>query len=316
MEENDTIKSIKEGIIAISMAYIYLILVIGISPVLLLLLPVPFIVLGIRNNIYTSIAGMTVLTIILGATESTSLAMSSFIVFMPFIITVQYFIEEKQSLIKTIFIGAMVIVISLVLILSIESKISGINLAEEMEKGFNTVMEMQLDMFKELDLTNSEMNNTKEMLKSSYKYIMVILPSIFIVMSLIASYLNYKLSTFILNNMGYREINVPDFSLLRLPDNILIGTATVLMATVIIERLELDYHNALTANVALLIGVIFFIQGLSLFSYLLKRFKIGKIFRIILIAVNLVYLPIRMIFILVGFLDSIIDFRKIRNKTL
>lgn len=316
LEENSIFKSIREGIIAIGVAYIYINLVIGITPLLLLLLPVPFIILGIRNNTYSSIAGMTVLTILLAGVENGSLAISFFIIFMPFIITVQYFIEEKESIFKTIIIGAVVILLSLFLMLFIESRITDITLVEELESSFNSVMNMQIEGLEELELTNSELLKIKETLKDSYEYILVVMPSTFLILSLIASYLNYKLSTFIVNNMGYREIKIPDFSLLKLPENILIGTATIIVTTFIIDWLELSYHSALVTNISLLIGTMFYIQGLSAFSYLLKRLKIGKFFRIILLFLNFIYMPMRLILIIVGFSDSIFDFRKIRNKAL
>ena len=143
---------------------------------------------------------------------------------------------------------------------------------------------------------------------------LITLPSILVITSLIISFLNYLVSTVISRKMGYGVLSLPRLSKFKLPDNIIMGTAIMFLSAIVMGWLDIPYHNALLLNISLLVGFIFFLQGLAVIDFLLIKAKMRIGFRIIILLMNIVIVPMGGILFFIGTFDSVFDIRKIGKR--
>ncbi len=305
----------KEIGLSVVFSLAYILLASRLSLYLLLLIPIPFIVTSARNNLAIGALAMFISFSVLGFIYSVSLGLSLLAIFLPITLILAYMFRKNASNKKAIIIGTVIFLASLVAILSLESTTTNIDFSQEMEKAFDSMLELQTEAFESLDMTNMEIKKGRDFLQTSYQYIMAVMPSIFIIVSMIVTYLNYKVSAYLLKRTGSNKIVIPDFSRFRLPENIITGSIVMFIAAYGINKLELPYHKALNMNLSFLLGFLFLVQGFSLIDYFLKRIGVRKFFRLMILVINFIVMPIGGILIILGFIDSLFDLRKLRKKS-
>lgn len=292
---------------------IYIVYGIQFLPLLILLIPMPFIVLGVRNNWYSNIVSIILTLLIVEIIIGNTIGASLIFIFAPLSIGMNYCIENRKSSKQTILISSLCFLIPLVIMMILGIRIANIDLITEMEHGFSQYMSMQIDGLKEMGLTNHEVLKIADVIESGYNGILMLIPSFIFIFSIIIAYINYFFTGVVLRKMGYELIKRPRFSRFKLPSNILLGVGVMLISAFILKWLDFQYNEALLANITFLAGITFMLQGLAVLDFFLKRMKIKFIFRVILIVLNLVFLPIGSLIILLGVIDSAFDIRKLRR---
>ncbi|OZV13901.1 hypothetical protein CIW83_00195 [Tissierella sp. P1] len=314
MNNNDKIKkSTVESIVVISIMALYIVYGIHFVPLLMLFIPLPFVVLGVRNGIYTNIISIIASSLIVGALLGFSSAASLILIFAPLSIAINYCINNRKSGFDTILISTVAFFLSFLILMSFEGTILNLNFVKQLEENFRQILAMQIDMLNEMGMTKYEILQTADLLESTYKTIIVLIPSLMAIFSLSVSYANLFFSSIILRKMGYGTVNLQRFSRFKLPNNIIPGIGVMLLTAFIIKKLEIQYHEALLFNLTFLVGFIFFIQGLAVLDFLLIKAKMRLIFRILILSLNIVFIPISSIIFFIGILDTIFDIRKIRR---
>ncbi len=315
MDNNDKIKkSIVESIIVISIMVIYAVYGIHFIPSLMLLIPLPFIILGVRNHIYNNILSIVIASLIIQLLLGSTTGASLVLLFAPLSIAINYCIKYKKNNMETILISTVVFLISFLLIISLGEKVSDFNFTKSLENFLSQSINMQLDIFKELGVSNEELLRIAESLEDQNKTIMVRIPSFLIIISFLITYINIFFASIALRKMGYGYVNVQRFSRFKLPNNIIPGIGIMFLAAYIMKSLEIQYHGALILNITFLAGFIFMVQGLAVVDFLLIKAKIKSILRFILLALNIFILPTSTIMFLIGVADSIFDSRKLRRQ--
>ena len=151
------------------------------------------------------------------------------------------------------------------------------------------------------------------MLEDTYKYLLLIIPAALLILSSIASYINYLLSGIILERLGIKIVNIPRFSKLKLPNNIMLGIILMFAVTFIAGQLGFPYYETVIINIGVLLMMGFFIQGLSVADFFLNRVKIIPIFKIVFYILFLLNPSMIPIITMIGFIDTLFDIRKIRK---
>ncbi|MCQ4922655.1 YybS family protein [Tissierella carlieri] len=314
MNNNGKIKkSTVESIVVISIMALYIVYGIHFVPLLMLFIPLPFVVLGVRNGIYTNIISIIASSLIVGALLGFSSAASLILIFAPLSIAINYCINNRKSGFDTILISTVAFFLSFLILISFEGTILNLNFVKQLEENFRQILAMQIDMLNEMGMTKYEILQTADLLESTYKTIIVLIPSLMAIFSLSVTYANLFFSSIILRKMGYGTVNLQRFSRFKLPNNIIPGIGVMLLTAFIIKKLEIQYHEALLFNLTFLVGFIFFIQGLAVLDFLLIKAKMRLIFRILILSLNIVFIPISSIIFFIGILDTIFDIRKIRR---
>lgn len=315
MNNNDKIKkSVIESIVVVSFMALYIIYGIYFLPLLVVFIPLPFIVLGKRNGISSNIISLSLTSIIIGFLLGVSSAITLFLIFAPFSFAINYCLKNRKTTLETVLIGTLAFFISLLILMYLGGQSSDYGFAMESEQEFKRILAVQVENLKESGMTNYQILESISLLESAYNYLMVIIPSFLIIFSLIVTYINYFFTSVILRKMGYGIMHSQGFSKFKLPSNIILGTGVMFLFAFIIGKLEIQYHEALLYNLIFLVAAMFYIQGLSVFDFLLIRIKIKLGFRILLIAINIIFIPMSMILFFIGILDSFFDLRKIRKQ--
>lgn len=183
-----------------------------------------------------------------------------------------------------------------------------------MEEGFNQVLTIQTQMFREMGLSNFEIAKTIEELEGTYQLFMWIFPVIILAFSVLCSYINYYFSVQVLRKSGIGIVTVPRFSKFRLPNNILLGITIMLIFSYIIGALKTGISDIVFLNIAALVLFMFTTQGLSVVDFYLRNYKFKPIARVITIIFLILIRPLSSIVFLIGVVDTFMDFRKLRRS--
>lgn len=315
LNNNDKInKSIMENALVILLMSLYIVYGIYYTPLLIILIPVPFVILGIKHGLKSNIISILITFLIVGILTDISSALTLFLLFAPLSILLNYSIKKRKKTSEIILISTFAFFISLLIITVIGNSSINLNGVQESEELITEIISIQTNKLKEMGIANSQILKSIELLEGIYEYILVTLPSILGILSLVVSFFNYLFSTIILRKMGYGVVSPPKFSRLKLPDNIIVGTGIMFIVAIIMGKLNVPYNNALLLNISLLVGFVFFLQGLSVIDFLLIKSKIRLVFRIILLFISVIFVPMSGILFFIGMFDTIFDIRKIGKR--
>lgn len=315
MNNNENIKkSILENVLVISLMTLYMLFGIQLIPIGIILVPIPFIVIGVRNGIWNNIISMIITSAIVGLIMGTLSALTIVLIFVPVSFIINYCIKDRRSARDIILYGSLAFLLSITLSIALESQIADMNIAERFETYFVDVLTGQMESLKDSGMNQTEILQSQDTIETILKGSIMIIPSTLILLSLISTYLNYLISALILRKMGIAVIDIPNFSKIKLPNNFILGSGIMFLSAYLMEKAEMAYSQVVLLNITFLVITAFVIQGFSVFDHFLKKIKIRTAFRIFILAINIIIMPVSTIILLLGFLDGIFDFRKIRKK--
>ena len=312
MKENKDNKGVFEAVLLVLAMSLFGLFSVYFMPYLLILFPAGFVIFSIRRNLSLSglamIASLSIISLVVGQTYSAFL----FIMFFPMTLCLSYLIKKRRRSLEILGFTTMVFFVSILLIMNLVDA-SGIGFVSQLEDSFRIIVETQINMFKDMELTNYELAETKDLLESAYKYILLIIPSMLLVFSFVISYLNYLLSAVGLKRIGIEVVSIPAFSRFKLPNNIVPGVFVMFLTTYIAGSLGFEYLDTITLNLVALVGFMFFIQGLAVVEHILKRMRMFIIFRFILYILFMFTAFMLTLISVIGAFDLVFDFRKLRR---
>lgn len=282
-------------------------------PILLLVFPVAYIILGIRNGwLEATISLMTTCTIVAYIIDP-MIALYLFILFAPIIISMIYTIKTRKSTMEVLTFGTIALFDSVILLLALIS-LKEINILAAIEETFKESLNLRLEALKDMGWSSYEILENKNILENAFKEMLLIAPATGLLFALIASYINYSISIMGLKKIGIDIVNIPKFSRFRLPNNIAIGIIVMFITGYIAKLFDFDYFDTIIRNLVVLIGFMFLIQGLSIIDFFLIKIKVRKIFRILFLSLTILIVPLVTIVSTLGLIDVIFDLRKLRRK--
>ncbi len=282
-------------------------------PLLLLILPVGFVILGVRNGYVEGIISLMTICTIVAYLADPMTALYLFILFAPIIIAMIYTIKSRKSAMEVLLYSTIALFASVIIVYSLISFREG-NILVSMEEIFKESLALRLQALKDMGLSSYEILENKNFLQDSYKYMLLIAPATMLVSSLAISYINYSISIMGLKKVGIETVNIPKFSRFRLPNNIAIGIIVMFLTSFIAKQLNFDYFDTIVVNITVLIGFMFLIQGLSIIDFFLIKMKVRKFFRIFFLLLTILIAPLITIVSTLGLIDVIFDLRKLRRK--
>ncbi len=284
----------------------------GISNIFLFLVPIPFIVLGIRNSLGHSILSLSLTILVVAVGTSVNFGISLLITLLPITIALVYSIKKRESTEDTLVLATAVFLISILLVLMLENN-SFLGYISEIENSFNLTLEGLMAYFEEVGSSSYDSIMTEDMLESIHNYLMMTIPAMTIIVSIVTVYLNYSISLILAENIGYK-IYRPSFSRFRLSKMSTLGILITFVLTYILMYFQVPYSGALRVNLVVLVGFLMNIQGIALVDSLLIKYRMRKFFRILFILFNILVLKMGAAFVFMGFLDMVFDFRKLDKK--
>lgn len=280
--------------------------------ILLVFLPIPFIIFGIKNDIISSIISMVSSLLLVGIILDPMIALVSILIFGPFTIANIYLIKKRTKPYRVVAYGAAIFFASLIVLYAILG-VGGFNLVSQLQEIFNQALSLQMDVFEEMGLTSYERLERRDLIQTAYNTFFMMIPAIMFMSSLLISYSSYLLTTFGLRRLGINIINMPRFSRFRLPENFSMGALIMVVTTFILSIMEVEQGDSIYLNIMYILQFLLFIQGMAVVSHFLIRIKMRKFFRIITILIIILTPQLFQIISIIGVVDVIFDLRKIKK---
>ena len=282
---------------------------------LVLILPVPYAIIstisGCRFASISAITSFLVLSVSVGLVY----ALNLLIIFMLPGIAVGYGIKqeikiEEDKSFTPIYFGMIVFTLSIIVFFAITKLLFNIDLLAEILKTIQYTVEAEFAVMKSTNMIPEGNITVKDMVN----IIQSIIPTMLIVYSIITSLITYYVEAFILKRLKKLSCNLPNFSEFYLPGNPIVASLILYLLVMFLDMLNMGLNTqSIMLNIQCVFSILFLIQGVSVFTYFIKRWKNKSRGKIVFAIIAILLLSGSMILSFVGMLDSIIDFRKVRN---
>lgn len=309
MKSNNDRKALIESVLIAAVTAIFAIstMYIPILSMLIVLIPVPFMILSYRHNNKYSTLSIITFSLLTGILTDLVYAIYLIAIFVPMTIAMGHYIKREREPYVVIGAGTIASIISILIVFQFVSYIGGVNIIDEIAIVAENVINTQIDMLKSIE---ADLINSDEILS----YLLMIFPGVLIIQSMFMAFGNYYLTVNVLKRLGLNTLELPQFSTFRLPENFVIGSFIIFILSYVTKYIEGIHHVSLIATVTIVFVFLFFIQGISVISFFIKRTKTPKIVRIFLIGIIFIISPLLTAISFIGLVDSIVDIRKLKVK--
>lgn len=216
---------------------------------------------------------------------------------------------------EPLYMGIIIFILSTIAYFIIAKYLLNIDLLKQMIDLFNSSSEMRLEnMTKEqLELIgNITVTDMTNMMRN-------LLVSILFIQSCICVFLSYYLGGLIaenITNKSFRRIRMTEF---YLPGNSVVITFVIYVLVYLASYMKLPINTiAIMSNLQLIFNILFILQGISLTMYFIKTRIIQRKSSIIFPMIIIITLGMMggvMLLSILGMLDCIMDFRKIKTNS-
>ena len=314
MDENKG-RKISEIILTTIISTILMLLGMYYMPLIIFLYPTPFIILGVKYGLKYNIISIIISTFFVGVMTDTISGLIILLAFLPLSIALNYLIVNRKKTLETMVISTLLTLVSFLVILGLTKNITGVSIVHQLDEFFTQVINTQIETLKDMQLSQYEILKAEDLLESTFDYVLLIIPVLMMIFSLVTAYINCFISSVVLRKQGYGVVSIPRFSRFKLPSNILLGMGIMFIGVLLIKWLKISYYETVLLNIVGLASFMFFIQGLAVIDYKLKRKNVKIVFRVLILLSFVLLLPIgTMILTFIGVLDAILDFRKLKNN--
>lgn len=289
----------------------------------IMVLPIPIVILYIRNNIKITIIAILLSIVITSLVYNPVMAIYSAITYSIMGFSLGYCIREnKKSSVTLVFLSigsAVSSVLTVAFSLLFIEKISFMNFISRNLEFFKQSMKASLEQVKAIYLQNGITPNQLKILEDNFEMIkgidvaliLALIPTAIFIGALISAWLNYTVSRAILKKLNYKMQDSLPFS--RVYVNNIIGA--VLIGTVcigiILSSKKIIGGDFILNSSQLLVQFIFMINGLAASTYFLRvKRKLSKTVVMIFLVLTLLS-PLGSIYFSIGLMEMAFDFRKL-----
>lgn len=215
-----------------------------------------------------------------------------------------------------IFMGTIAFILGLIANYLISKYVFNINMLEEFTSVMKAQLSTQISAIQESVSTLTSVPNITE--ESLIQTVLNIMPLILFSRAIILAILTYFLAIFTLKKI--RKSNLKEalkeikFSRFYLPGNAVLTSFILYILIMLLEILKVPlYTDLILVNLELIFYILFLIQGVSVAIFFAKKWlKSGQIIKFIVGTIAIFLLGVMGISIL-GMVDSIFDFRKVKS---
>jgi uncharacterized protein YybS (DUF2232 family) len=271
--------------------------------------PVPIIVLGVRHGYRYSIMATIVSGILIATLMGPMQAVMVVIGFGLVGIALGHSFRNSHSPIKTILIGSVASLVSTIMVVVITIVVMGFNPLMINMASYQTAINQTLDFYRTAGYSEDQLAQAAQFMSTMVDMIRILLPASCIFSACAGTVLNYWIAKKMLKRLGYAYPGFPSLDKWCLPKWAVIpffcGTAVMFFGQS--NGSDLVYNIGI--NIQIIGFVLLLIQGLALIyffavKYNLSRFERRLILVLALIGYNVV--------VIVGAVDAIVDYRRLR----
>lgn len=310
MDFNEETKKLKHIVVMTILTSILSVILSQTFPIMLIFIPTIFIVIGISSNLSYCIGSVVATTITQGVLIDIGAAVTFFMLFGLTGIIIAAMINKKQKHTEIILGGIIVNIVSVAITITFINYIYQIDLIASLEEFLRASYKATPIV---IDMGISQLERD-QIAGSIIEYAMISMPSMVMLFATLVTAINYKFALSIMSKASNTDIKVPLFSKFRLPSNVIQGTVVIFLLSFAIRYFKILYYDTIFLNVALIASFVFFIQGVAVVIYFLNKLRVSKLLKAIIIVLLFINIVINTLIVIVGFLDSIFNFRKLNKE--
>ncbi|WP_036730410.1 DUF2232 domain-containing protein [Peptoniphilus mikwangii] len=277
-------------------------------PLLYIFLPAIFLTEAITEGIIKIMGifiGLCILVSILISPIAGILVLN---LFGPIVLVYHYMISNKYEVNTTIIVAAGTFFLSMIM------SFYFLGITPELLKSqdvISKVIELQREIFNSEQLSEfSKAFNESEIL-SYYNRSLQIMPAMMVCVSLIISYLTYVISGRTLLKRGGYISQPSSFIFFKVPKEfVIVGVFSLILIYFMQDVFGVGYL-ILMENILIVFSLVLFFAGLSLLQFFMVKIKANKFSKIIVTVVTFMFPTVQIILVVIGFVDSILNFRKL-----
>ena len=274
-------------------------------------LPIPFILVMIKEPlswVFGFLAVASLLTIIFGTLLSVPLTLLVGFVGM----VIGYHLKYEKSVTQMFISSILTTITYLLLFYSVTIFVTGVNIIEESMKMFEQSTNTSIDIMNSLGQPVPE--NFEQTMRDSMEMIQTLMPSAFVVTSMILSYLFILAAQPFVKRFSDKRVKWPLFRNLRLPKILLWYYIIVLIVSLFIKVEQNSYFSMAITNILFILQLFILLQGFSFLFYISHVKGWVKAIPIILVVVSLLN-PIMLTLVrILGIIDLSFAFREAISK--
>ena len=309
------VRSMVEGGLLAAIAIIFAIISVYmpvIGPFVNLLWPVPIILLGVRHGYKWSIMATAVAGVIIAMLVHPLQAVSVVVGFGLIGIVLGYAFRMEFGPTKTMLWGSVASLLSKVALLAIGAAITGLNPLTMQGDVMAKAVEQAVEVYRSFGMPEQELATMSESMQSMIELMKIILPAGFIMASVVDTGLNYLIAKAVLRKLGHSIPDLPPFKLWTLPDYIMYFFALALVMIYWGKSRDITILYNVGMNVQIVTSMLLLCQGLALFNYIVDKYNLSRLAKGIILILILLNGLFAQILIVVGAVDTILDYRHLR----
>lgn len=279
-------------------------------PYILILLPAPFIVFNIKNNMILGNLSFIILSITLSLVVTPSLGILFLIIFIPLIMTMSYLINKESKNKDILFFSTIAFFISIIVLFAIANS-GDISIGELIETKIQEVVNIQIENVKQLDIKSDQVKDLEEVLTSGLRYLFYIFPAVLLIASTIFTYINYKIVAMGLDRLDMEKLTPNVFRRFRLPTTFFMGIVLIYFIGFGLSSLNLVNSDIIGSNILVLASFFILVQGLSVVDFFLTKRNVFSVLKVLVMCIFIFIPTMVTITYLIGIIDMIFNIRRI-----
>lgn len=286
------------------------------SYVLKFVLPIPVTLLYLRHNSKVTFTALAASGILISLINNPLSGLTSAIMFGLTGIALGYSIKRELSVPTTIMILALASLIGSVIDFAVYiTLISGTSVTKFMSEVIRTInesMNMSISFYEKMGVPADQIKLFKSMIGIfTVDYMLKLIPSALIISSIIFAFLSYIITRLILRKLGYTIKQIPKFSKMYVDIRFVTILAIIMLIGIILIRLKITAGEYISISSELMLLYAFLFDGIALVTYYLSnKLSLSKGVIVAIIIFTAVS-QLAIVYIILGIIDIIADFRKL-----
>ncbi|WP_258360649.1 YybS family protein [Moorella sulfitireducens] len=277
---------------------------------------VPIVVLTVRRSLRLGVMATFVASLAIAFFTGPLNAVLLFVQFAGLGLIYGYLFKAKARPARIIVAGGTVSLFSLLLSLFLTSKLTGLplgGLLHEMEMTANYTLEFyrRTGILERMGATGVTPEELQAALTGMINFLKLLLPGILISASLLAAFINYLVAEKVLLRLGLVEKGLPPFRNWQLPWYAAWGVIAGLALWQLGDYYSLDLAYRFGVNILYVYLPLLAGNGLAAVSFIFYRLKLASFFKVLLVIVALINLPVVLVSLAtLGLFDPFFSYRR------
>lgn len=314
MSRNTKTSSLTEAAMICGMLVLMSMVSFYVFPFIDFLFPLPAIILGKRRGYKYSALSLVSASLIIMMLLGLPMGFMYLFMYTPIAIAMSYLINKDKKPSTVILGGAVVMLISLILVLFVIDIFTGIKITEQITSMFEQSLNMQKNIMNSVGANEEQLKLLTETYSNLAESIVLLLPAMLMTLSLLMSVVNYFVAQRVASRFKIAIIPLRDLSMFYLPKNFIFGIGFLMILAYILSMMKFANMEIILINIVMIGRIALIVQGLALTKFYLIKNNVNNFLRVIVFFV-IIFIPLfSNIVTMLAVIDLIIDFRKLRLR--